>query len=192
MKPSSIAAGGEPIAFAPDRAVLAMRTTSPGGSVGLIDLDGDRALCVIPIAGARSLAFSPDSRLVAIGGDDEAVTVRGAATGRPVASFDGHRHRPDPWGDNLPSWLADFGLARRRVRNSVWSVAFSPAGPRLASVGGDGSVWLWSLPGRDPVGPPDRAVLPRSSRPVWLPGFRVTVALAGLTLLALAIGARGK
>ncbi len=192
LRPVSLAAGGEPIAFAPDRAVLAARATSPAESVDLVDLDSDRALSIIPIVGARSLAFSPDSRLLAIGGDDEAVTVREAGTGRSIATFGGHGHRTDPLGDNFRNLMADVGLAERRVQNTVWSVAFSPDGTQLASAGQDGSIWLWGLPGRDAVRPLDRALLPRPSRPVWLPVFQVTLALAALALLALAIGARGK
>ena len=82
LKRGSLAAGGEPIAFAPDRAILAARATGPAGSVNLVDLDSDRVLSNIPVGWTRSLAFSPDSRLVAIGGDDEAVTVRDVGTGR--------------------------------------------------------------------------------------------------------------
>ncbi len=160
--------------------------------MGLVDLDGDRAICTIPIGGVRSLAFSPDGRLVAIGGDDEAITVREAATGQSVASFGGHMHRPDPLGDDFRRFMATFGLAEPRIQNTVWSVAFSPDGTRLASAGQDGSIWLWGLPDRDAVRPLDRALLPRPSRPVWLPVFQVTLAFTALALFALAIKASGE
>jgi WD40 repeat protein len=192
LRPASLTAGGEPIAFAPDRAILAVRATSPAGPVSLIDLDGDRALSTIPIGGARSLAFSSDGRLVAIGDDDETVTVRDAGSGRPVAIYGGHRHRPHPLGDQFLNLMADVGLAERRVQNTVWSVAFSPDGTCLASSGQDGAVWLWGLPGRGATRPPDRALLPRPSSPGWLPVLQVTLGLAALALLASAFNARGK
>jgi WD40 repeat protein len=184
--PASLDAAGEPIAFAPGRAVLAARATSPAGSLGLVDLDGDLAISTIAIGGVRSLAFSPDGRLVAIGDDDEAVTVREAGTGRSVATFDGHRHRPDTLGDDIRRFMATAGLAEPRLRNTIWSVAFSPDGTRLASAGQDGSAWLWGLPGRDGVRPLDRALLPRRSRPNWLGFFQVILAFAALGLLVLA------
>jgi WD40 repeat protein len=192
LGPTSPAAGGEPIAFAPDRAVLAARATSPAGSVRLIDLDGDRDMSTISVSGARSLAFSPDGHLIAIGGDDETVTIREARSGRTVATYRGHRHRPDPFEDNFRNLIADVGLAERRVQNTVWSVAFSPDRTRLASSGQDGAVWLCGLPGRDARPPHDRALLPRPSGPGWLRVFQLTLALAAFALFASALYVRGK
>src|SRR5262245_18401822 len=65
-----------------------------------------------------SVAFSPDSRLVAAGQDDGRITLWDATTARI--------HR---------SWRAHDG--------SVLSLAFSPDGKRLASGGRDGTVRLW-------------------------------------------------
>ncbi len=192
LQPASLPAGGEPVAFAPDQAILAARATSPAGSIGLVDLDGDRAISNIPSGGARCVAFSPDGRMVAVGGDDEIVTVLEAGTGRSVTSYGGHRHRPDPFGEDFRNLMADFGLAERRVQNSVWSVAFSPDGTLLASSGQDGAVWLWGLPNRDGIRPPDRALLTRPSRPGWLLAIQGTLVLAALALLAMALLARNK
>jgi WD40 repeat protein len=191
LRPASLATGGEPIAFAPDRAVLAARAASPAGPVVLVDLNSGRTISTIPVSWVRSLAFSPDGRLVAAGGDDETVTVREPGTGRFVATYGGHRHRPDPLGP-FRNLMADVGLVESRVQNSVWSVAFSPDGTRLASAGQDGSVWLWGLPGLDGVHPSNRVLLSRPSRPVWLPIFQGTLALVALALIASALLARGK
>jgi WD40 repeat protein len=190
LSSASLAAGGEPIAFAPDRVVLAARATSPAGSVGLVDLNSDRALSSIPVGGARSLAFSADGRLVAIGDDEETVTVREVGTGRAVATYGGHRHQLDPMGDGVRTLMADLGLAERRVQNTVWSVAFSPDGTRLASSAQDGAVWLWGLPDPDAIRPPDRVLLPRPNSPGWLPVLQVTLALTALALFATALAQR--
>jgi WD40 repeat protein len=192
LTPASLATGGEPVAFATDRAILAMPTTTPAGSVWMFDLDADRAISAIPAGGARSLTFSPDGRLVAIGGDDETVTVLESGTGRAMATYGGHRHPPDPLSNDLRHLMADAGLAERRVQNTVWSVAFSPDGTRLASAGQDGSVWLWSFEDRGAGHAPGRALLPRPGRPGWLPGFQVAALLAALVLFMLASGARDR
>ncbi|WP_197447000.1 WD40 repeat domain-containing protein [Tautonia plasticadhaerens] len=184
LRPTSLLAHDEPIAFAPDRAVLASRASGRAGGISLVDLDGDRVVSTVPSRGARSVAFSPDGRLIAIGDDEETVTVREAMGGRPVAVFGGHRHRPDPYGDAVRNLMAEVDLAEPRVQNSVWAVSFSPDGAWLASCGQDGAVWLWGLPGRDGVHHPDRMLLPRPSRPVWLPIFQFSLAFAALALSA--------
>lgn len=192
LRPASLAAGGEPIAFAPNRAVLAARAASPAGTVSLIDLDGDRALSTIPVGGARSLALSLDGHLIAVGGDDETVTIREVAGGRTVATYGGHRHQPDPLGDDSRRLMAHLGLTEPRVQNTVWSIAFSPDGRQVASAGQDGAVWVWGLPGRDAIRPPGRVLLSRPSRPGWLPVFQTTLALAAVALLASAFCSKGK
>jgi WD40 repeat protein len=192
LKPASLAAGGEPVAFAPDRPVLAARAARPAGSVALVDLDADRSLSTIPSRGVRSLAFSLDGRLVATGGDDELVSVWQAATGQSVASFDGQRHRRAPLADGLGRLMASFGLAERPTLNTIWSVAFSPDGARLASASQDGSIWLRELPGGRVGRPADRAILTRPSRPAWLLALQVTLGVSALALFGLLVKASGK
>jgi WD40 repeat protein len=187
--PVALAAASEPIAFAPHQAVLAAVTA---GSISLVDLDRDRAISTIPLGGVRSLALSPDSRLVAVGRDNETIIVRDVRTGRSVANYAGHRRQPDALGGNYHNLMADVGLAERRIQHTVWSVAFSPDGTRLASAGQDGAVWLWGLPGRDAKAPPDRVLLARPSRPEWLPIIQVTLGLSAVALLASALLAKGK
>jgi WD40 repeat protein len=158
--------------------------------VGLVDLDGDRVVSTIPISGVRSLAFSPDGRLVATGGDDEVINVQEVGTGRSLVTFGDLRHRPVPVADDVRRFMSSFGLAEPRIQNIIWSVAFSPDGTRLASASQDGSICLWGLPGRDAVRPLDRVLLTHLSRPTWLSIFQVTLALVALALLALAIEER--
>jgi phage FluMu protein Com len=76
---------------------------------------------------ATTLAVSPDGRLLVTGGDDHAVRVWDAATGRCVATLSGHT------GD-------------------VNAVAFSPDGSRIASAGDDRILRLWNVETFQPVG----------------------------------------
>jgi WD40 repeat protein len=187
--PAALAAASEPIAFAPHQAVLA---AVAAGSIRLVDLDRDRTISTILLGGVRSLALSPDGRLIAVGGDNETMTVREVRTGRSVANYAGHRRRPDALGGNYRNLMADAGLAEPQVQHTVWSVAFSPDGTRVASAGQDGAVWLWGLPGRDAKGPPDQVLLARPSRSGWLPIIQVTLGLSAVVLLASAPLAKRK
>src|SRR5205823_1610240 len=72
------------------------------------------------------LAVAPDGRWFATAGDDHAVTVREAATGRLAAVFRGHTER-------------------------VRCLNFRRDGGRLASGGDDGMVRVWDVERREPV-----------------------------------------
>jgi WD40 repeat protein len=72
------------------------------------------------------VAFSPDSRTLASGGDDEAIKLWDIATGKEIRTL--------------------------RGKGPVWSVIFSPSGNLLASAGGerfgkssDNTITLWYL-----------------------------------------------
>ncbi|GLW11450.1 hypothetical protein Misp01_65780 [Microtetraspora sp. NBRC 13810] len=73
-----------------------------------------------------SVAFSPDGRTLAAGGNDDMVRLWDVATRRPLATLAGHT-------------------------DAVWSVAFSPDGRTLASAGDDGTVRLWDVAARRPL-----------------------------------------
>src|SRR5262249_3941223 len=72
--------------------------------------------------GAFSVAFSPDGRLLAIGGADGQVRLRDAETLRELEPLSTHGK--------------DSG---------VHGLSFSPDGPWLASGAGDGSLRIWDL-----------------------------------------------
>ena len=67
------------------------------------------------------LVFSPDSRLLASGGDDNLITVREVATFGVVATLRGHR-------------------------GGIVDLVFSPDGGTLASSAADGTLRLWHVP----------------------------------------------
>lgn len=76
-----------------------------------------------------ALAFSPDGRLLASGGDDQSVQLWSTDSGEPLASMEGHR-------------------------DTVRALAFSPDGETLASTGDDGTIRLWDTGEHASVGGP--------------------------------------
>ena len=127
--------------------------------------------------GVRALAYGPDGRILATGGDDHAIRLWNAATGQEIgAPLTGHTGTVtsvafSPDGTLLASGSADqtVRLWRRSGMNGRWApfgaplagqqdqvrvAAFSPNGKLLASSSWDGSIWLWDLSGPRPRGAP--------------------------------------
>ncbi len=107
---------------------------SPQVAASLLDsLENDARLYTFlrgHTAPVYALAFSPDGRLLASGGDDRVIRLWDARTWEPVATLkNGHT-------------------------GTVWSLAFSPDGSLLASGSTDRTVRLWNVAARAPAGPP--------------------------------------
>jgi WD40 repeat protein len=120
-----------------------------------------------------SLAFSPDSRVLAVGYRDQRVRLWDLSTGQPTAVLRGETEWPQclsfspdgkllAVGGGLPYsrirgllhcevTLWDVATRQRRPplaghTNEVYAVAFSPNGKLLASGGFDKSLRLWDVP----------------------------------------------
>jgi WD40 repeat protein len=117
--------------FTPDGGTIALAADAGGSSkVILWGLRQHRATAVRMDSQVRSLAFSPDGRLLALGGTDRTVGLWDVETGKQMMTFRGHGH-------------------------AVTGVAFAPDGKRLVSAAQDGTIKIWSLvPPDAPVAPP--------------------------------------
>jgi WD40 repeat protein len=113
--------------------------------------------------GVRSVAFSPDGRLLASGSDDNTIKLWEVASGREVRTLTGHTYY-DVWsvafspdGRLLASGSSDLTIKLWEVASGslvrtlsghiypVTSVAFSPDGRLLASGSGDNTIKLWDV-----------------------------------------------
>ncbi len=135
---------------------------------------------------ARSVAFSPDGKLVASGGRDDLILLWNVATGQPVGEpLRGHTGWVDavafsPDGKLLASasedgtirlWDAASGAPIGQPLTghvgAVRDVAFSPDGKLLASAGADQTVRLWNVA----EGTPDGQPLTGHTDAVWSVAF---------------------
>jgi WD40 repeat protein len=145
------------VQFSPDGRTIAAQT--PRGGVKTWDAVTGKEIGVIPTQeGVLDLAFSPDSRLLAIADTD--VVVWDLAKRRKVAQFggrsghgvpclafspDGRRLACDA-GDALEirevgSWREVLSLPRSA--SMLWRLAFSPDGSCIAAAGDNGTATVW-------------------------------------------------
>ena len=111
------------MAFSPDGKRLAFsRPASNYGEIRVWDIAADKVSKRFQSTLGRihSIAYSPDGKTIAGGGEFETLILWDAHSGQPVKELESRA------GD-------------------VYSVAFSPSGSRLASAGEDGAVRLWNL-----------------------------------------------
>jgi WD40 repeat protein len=137
-----------------------------------------------------SVSFGPDGRLLALGGEDGAVTVLDWAAGETLLQADGHKGGVTALafsGDG--DWLASGGAADRMVKvwglgggprpahtlpapSPVCDLAFSPDGKRLAGTSRD-VVRLW-----DPERDQEVLTLRGAPQRFWDPPFNPRVAFS--------------
>src|SRR5262249_19007122 len=132
-------------AFSPDGKTVAVYDHA-GATAHLWDVvSGTRTASWNDPALVRSLAFSPDGKVLAVGALNELIRLRDVATGRTVARFgadDLHAHRVEfsPDGKILTAWCYDRTLrfwdvkTGREVRkvDEAAALALSPDGRTLA------------------------------------------------------------
>lgn len=119
--------GGAAVAFSPDGGRICFSRWCEKGrpaDVDLYDLTGGRETVSLasrnPGREVRTIAWSPDGEMVAVGGDDRLTYLRRAETGELIRAFAGHN-------------------------DSVVSAAFSPDGLRLVTTALDDEARVWDV-----------------------------------------------
>jgi len=151
-------------AFSPDGTKLA--TVGRDGTLRVFDVRGERLLsgCKSYYGALCCLAWSPDSRLIAAGGEDDLVSIYSLSAGCIVAWGEGHNSFVsavafDPW------WEPPLA-------GSPAGVAGEGSTYRLASVAQDACVIVWEIPALEelPRSPTDStAVIVPSPKRIHVP-----------------------
>jgi WD40 repeat protein len=151
-----------PVTVSADGKLVAMRSNVrvndnairllDGAGKELFQLEGHQAL-------VESLAFSPDGKILASGGDDQVIRVWDTATGKPIGKWAGHNSAvqhllfsPDgkvlvsSAGNNTRLWATETGKNFAKLEEPLFmmdgTAAFTPDGKTLAMNNG-GEVFLF-------------------------------------------------
>jgi WD40 repeat protein len=113
------------VALSPDGKLLAAASLDDAGTIRVLKLpNGEELFKLTPqVSRVNRLSFSPDSRSLAVAGEDHSVQVWEVATGKRRRLLEGHQ-------------------------GPVFGLSFSADGRRLASASKDTTVLLWDLTGR--------------------------------------------
>jgi WD40 repeat protein len=150
---------------------------SPDGRIQVHDMDGKRHL-FLQVGPARSMAFAPDGRTLAIGAADKTIRLWDLGTKTEIRRYEGLREPAvdlcfsgdgktlaalAAGGTLVRTWDVERARARRQLTafpSPATDIALSPDGRRLVTASDDGKARVWNVAGRELPKIEKRVVLP--------------------------------